>query len=182
MKVNILKWLGLKWVKVVLGILVILGTLFLLYKGFEAVVIEPIVEKRMEPVVVALDSARADIADYARTDSVQKRQIGELQLTLRDQGKRNREKVDSLKSEFSAFNAKRTAEFQGVIKLQSEVLDSARTVLGSLRQAQGATMDSLRRAESGLRVDLVTLKFGWLGKLKDSSYTKGYQWPLFDNP
>ncbi|MGR3809607.1 hypothetical protein [Jiulongibacter sp. NS-SX5] len=178
MKARILNWLGLNWVKWLLGIVMVLGSLFLLWKGFEAVVINPIVEKRVEPVKWSLDSARVDIANYTLSDSLQKRQIGELQTLIKKVEYGRRKTEDSLIYEFQTFNVKRTAEFQGVIRKMEVRKRELEKVLDSLRQAQWATRDSLRKAESGLRVDLVTLKFGWLGKLKDSTYVEGYRWPL----
>lgn len=141
MKTKILNWLGIGWVKWALRLLGVGACLYFIIAGFNSVVIQPIVEKRMEPVVDSLRQAQGTVSDYARTDTLFRRQIGELQLTLREQEKRNKEKVDSLLVQFEAFNLKRTAEFQKVIQaLESARAESDKEVLGYART------DSILRA------------------------------------
>lgn len=160
---KILEFLGLSWVKWVFRIITGLGVLYLIIAGFNSVILEPIVEKKILPLKEEINLLRADSTSLAKSDSLKLEQIGQLQMLIKKV--KTKAKEDSTSA--AKLYSRQVSNFQELIKEQ--------------QADKKATVDSLRKAESGLRIDLVSLKYNWLGKLKDSTYLEGYRWPLLKN-
>ena len=158
-----MKILRLKWVRAAIRIGIVGIAAWLLVKGFMAVVVEPVVDRKLKPIQEELTVLRADSVRMAELDSLKSVQLASVQKMLLD-----------LKKEKLADSTK-------MAQYYSKKVGSLQRLIQNERADKLATKDSLRKAESGVRIDVIKLKYGLLGKLRDSTYIEGYKWPYYDN-